>query len=138
MATNMVYSWTKTQIVQNAIALGSAGGNAGDPVRIGSLNGVNLWGTSIGRVTTPTLINGYGQGIGIPAGYAMLALDGGFKMPVVVATTAMKEGDPVYITSAQVLTNVSAGNTLYGFADEPAAITTAPGIKIAVSVSNAI
>lgn len=138
MATNMVRSWTKSQVVQNSVALGSLGGNAGDPVRIGGLNGINLWGTSAGRVTTPSLLNGYGQGVGLPSGYAMLALDGGFKNPVVVATTAMKEGDPVYITSGNVLTNVSSGNTLFGYAEEPAAITTAPGIRISVATSNAI
>jgi hypothetical protein len=104
-----------------------AGGHAGDPVRDGGLNAVNLWGTA-----TAVLNSG---GIGVPEGRAMLALDGVIVAPVVVASTALKENDPIYITSANGLTNVSTSNTLYGYADEPAATGTK---TIGVRISNAI
>lgn len=100
----------------------AAGGHSGDALRDGGLNAVNLWGT--------------GGGIGVPAGRAMLALDGVFVLPVNVTTTALKENDPVYITSANVLNNTASGNTLFGYADEPAAVGN--NVKIGVRVSNAI
>lgn len=109
-------------ISSNAVpAAGSPGGDSMQPVRNGGLNAVNLWGT--------------GKGQGVPATYAMLALDGVIVTPVVVATTALKENDPVYITAGNVLNNTSAGNTLYGYADEPAAIGTT---TIGVRISNAV
>lgn len=102
-------------------AAGAAGGHSGDPVRDGGLNAVNLWGT--------------GAGQGVPAGRAMLALDGVIVTPVVIATTAVKENDPIYITSSNGLTNVSTSNTLFGYADEPGAVGTT---TIGVRISNAV
>lgn len=101
-------------------ASGTAGGNYRDPVRDGGLNAVNLWGT--------------GAGFGVPAGYAMLGLDGVYVWSVTVAAD-VKENEPVYITSANALTTTSTGNTLFGYTDEPA---TAGTRTIGVRVSNAI
>lgn len=108
-------------ISSNAAPTSGAGSAQGDPVKNGGLNAVNLWGT--------------GKGQGVPAGYAMLALDGVIVTSVVVATTALKENDPIYITSGNVLNNTSASNTLFGYADEPAAIGT---VNIGVRISNAV
>lgn len=109
-------------------AASAAGGHAGDPVRDGGLNAVNLWGTA-------TTVVGSG-GLGVPNGRAMLALDGVIVGPVAIVTTAVKENDPIYITTGQALTNVSTSNTLYGYADEPGAVGAAT--VIGVRVSNAI
>lgn len=108
-------------ISSNAAPTSGAGSAAGDPLRNGALNAVNLWGT--------------GKGQGVPAGYAMLALDGVIVVPVTVATTALKENDPIYITTGNVLNNTATGNTLFGYADEPAAVGTA---TIGVRISNAV
>lgn len=120
-------------------ASGSAGGNAGDPVRDGGLNAVNLWGTAAAPTGSAWVkaagLGGGSGGIGVPVGRAMLALDGVIVASVTVATTALKENDPIYITSGNVLNNTSAGNTLFGYADEPAAIGTNP---IGVRISNAV
>lgn len=102
-------------------AASAAGGHAGDPVRDGGLNAVNLWGT--------------GAGLGVPAGRAMLGLDGVYVFPVTIASAAVKENDPIYITSGNVLNNTSSGNTLFGYADEPAAIGS---VTIGVRISNAV
>lgn len=115
---------SKNNVIAQGLPTGTAAGaKPGDPVRNGGLNGANLWGT--------------GKGQGIPAGstYGMIALDGVIVTPVVVATTALKENDPVYITSGNVLNNTSSGNTLFGYADEPAAVGT---VTIGVRISNAV
>jgi hypothetical protein len=122
MATNFrIHS--KNNVIGQGAPTSGAGSNAGDPLRNGGLNAANLWGT--------------GKGVGVPTtgGYAMLALDGVIVTPVVVATTALKENDPVYITSGNVLNNTASGNTLYGYADEPAAVGTR---TIGVRISNAV
>jgi hypothetical protein len=120
-------------------AAGAAGGNQGDPVRDGGLNAVNLWGTAAAPTGSAWVLaaglGGGSGGIGVPVGRAMLALDGVVVTPVVIATTALKENDPVYITSGNVLNNTAAGNTLFGYADEPGAIGTT---TIGVRVSNAV
>lgn len=123
MATKFRIPFKNTVIAQGLPTTG-AGSAQSDPVRNGGLNGVNLWGT--------------GKGQGIPAGstYGMLALDGVIVTTVAVVTTALKENDPIYITAAHALTNVASGNTLYGYADEPAAVGAAK--VIGVRVSNAI
>jgi hypothetical protein len=110
----------KNAVIAQAVTSG-AGSAQDQPLRNGGLNGVNLWGT--------------GKGQGVPAGYAMIALDGVAVLPVVVATTALKENDPIYITAANVLNNTSAGNTLFGYADEPGAVGT---VTIGVRISNAV
>lgn len=114
---------SKNNVIGQGVAKTGAGSKAGDPLRNGGLNAVNLWGT--------------GKGQGVPAGsdYAVLALDGVVVTPVVVTVAALKENDPIYITSAGVLNNVEASNTLFGYADEPAAIGT---VRIGVRISNAV
>jgi hypothetical protein len=128
MATKFRIPFKNAVISSNAApAAGTAGGKINDPLRSGGLNAVNLWGTA-------TSVVGSG-GIGVPNGYAMLALDGVIVTPVVVSVAALKENDPIYITAANVLNNVLTGNTLYGYADEPAAIGT---VTLGVRISNAV
>lgn len=123
MANNFRIPFKNAVVAQGLPTGTSAGAKAGDPVRSGGLNGVNLWGT--------------GKGQGIPAGsnYGMIALDGVVVTSVVVAGSALKENDPVYITSAGVINNTETGNTLFGYADEPAATGTR---SIGVRISNAV
>lgn len=114
----------KNAVLASGLPTGTAAGaKQDDPVRSGGLNGVNLWGT--------------GAGQGIPAGsaYGVIALDGVVVTPVVVTVAALKENDPIYITAANALNNVASGNTLFGYADEPAAIGT---FTIGVRISNAV
>lgn len=115
-------------ISSNDIPTTGAGSGAGQPLRDGGLNAVNLFGTA-GAVA------GSG-GIGVPQNYAMLALDGVVVGPVAIVTTAVKENDPIYITAGFALTNVSASNTLFGYADEPGAVNAAT--VMGVRISNAI
>lgn len=110
-------------VVAQGLPKTGAGSKAGDPVRNGGVNGVNRWGT------------GAGQGIKAGSDYGMLALNGVVVTDVVVATTALKENDPIYITSGNVLNNTASGNTLFGYADEPGAVGT---VRIGVRISNAI
>lgn len=123
MATKFRIPFKNAVIAQGLPTGVAAGAKINDPVRNGGLNGVNLWGT------------GAGQGVPTGGTYGMIALDGVIVTPVVVATTALKENDPVYITSGNVLNNTSAGNTLFGYADEPGAIGT---VTIGVRISNAV
>lgn len=115
---------SKNNVIAQGLPTGTAAGaKAGDPVRNGGLNGANLWGT--------------GAGQGVPAGstYGMLALDGVIVTDVNVGT-AVKENDPIYITSANALTTTATGNTLFGYADEPSA--TGAAKRIGVRISNAV
>lgn len=113
----------KNAVIAQGLPTTGAGSVAGDPVRNGGLNGVNLWGT--------------GKGQGVPEGstYGMIALDGVACYNVNVAV-ALKENDPIYITSAFALTTVSTSNTLFGYADEPSA--TGAAQRIGVRISNAV
>ena len=113
----------KNAVIAQGLPTTGAGSAAGDPVRNGGLNGANLWGT--------------GKGQGVPAGsdYGMIALDGVIVIKVNVGT-AVKENDPIYITSANALTTVDTGNTLFGYADEPSA--TGAAQVIGVRISNAV
>ena len=113
----------KNAVIASGVAKTGAGSAAGDPVRSGGLNGVNLWGT------------GKGQGVPADSAYAMIALDGVACINVNV-TKATKENDPIYITPAGALTTADAGNTLFGYADEPAA--TGAAVRIGVRISNAV
>jgi hypothetical protein len=132
-----------TVISSDAIpAAGAAGGKANDPVRDRGLNAVNLWGTGAAvsgtqwQIAAGLATNQYSGGVGVPVGRAMLALDGVIVSAVNVVTTALKENDPVYITAGNLLTSASAGNTLYGYADEPGPINAAT--VMGVRISNAI
>lgn len=104
----------------------AAGAKADDPIVLnaaaGNLVGVNLWGT--------------GKGQGVKAGYAMIAHDGVTVQPVNIVTTAVVEGTPIYITSANALTNVATSNTLFGYADEPGAVGAAT--KIGVNIKSQV
>lgn len=122
MATNFRIPFKNAVIAQGLPKTG-AGSKAGDPVRNGGLNGVNLWGT--------------GAGQGVPAGstYGMIALDGVAVIEVNVAT-AIVENAPIYITSAGALTTADTGNTLFGYSDEPSA--TGAKQRIGVRISNAV
>jgi hypothetical protein len=122
MATNFRIPF-KNAVIAKGLPTSGAGSAAGQPVRNGGLNGANLWGTH--------------KGVGVPTtgGYGMIALDGVIVVPVVVATTALVENDPIYITSGNVLNNTASGNTLFGYADEPGAIGT---VTIGVRISNAV
>lgn len=113
----------KNAVVAQGLPKTGAGSAAGDPVHNGGLNGVNLWGT--------------GHGVGIPADsdYGVIALDGVAVIDVNV-TKATKENDPIYITSAGALTTADTGNTLFGYADEPAA--TGAKVRVGVRISNAV
>lgn len=74
------------------------GTNSGDPVRVGTLNGVAI----------------VDEGTGFNAdGYASVDLFGGHLFEIADAGAA-DIGDPVYITSAGELTLVDTGNKLYG------------------------
>lgn len=121
MASNFRIPSKNNVISSNDVPTTGAGSKAGDPLRDGGVNAVNLWGT--------------GGGIGVPEDRAMLALDGVVVYAVNVVA-AIEENDPIYITSANALTTASSGNTLFGFADEAADIGTAQ--VIGVRISNAI
>lgn len=119
MASNFRVYWKNAHLFQGLPTSG-AGSAAGDPVvTTGGLVGINLWGT------------GKGQGIPAAGGYGMVALDG---TPVVTANigTAVTEGSLIYITPAHAVTTVSAGNTLFGYADEPKG--TGASVKIGVRI----
>lgn len=109
MSQNFRVYWKNAVIAQDLPTTG-AGSNAGDAVVNKGLVGINLWGT--------------GKGEGIPTGstYGMLAVDGTPVLTVAITVAAVKEGDPIYITSAHAVNNVASGNTLLGYADEPGAI----------------
>lgn len=114
----------KNAVIASDLPTTGAGSKAGDPVRSGGLNGVNLWGT------------GKGQGIPKASTYGMIALDGVAVTPVTVSGGAVVENAPVYITAAGALTSVATGNTLFGYTDEPA--SNGADQKIGVRISNAV
>lgn len=104
----------------DAIALPvPAGKKAGDPVRIGELNGVCQ--TDRARVdVTPTNADGtpnstYNYGGGNVTGEASVWLDGAHRFTVDFAVGAV--GDPVYILAdGSGLTATATGNNKYGHA----------------------
>ena len=123
MASNFRVYWKHAQIFQGLPTGTAAGAKAGDPVVIlaaggAPLVGVNLWGT--------------GKGEGVPAGYAMVALDGTAVFTGVNLAANVVEGTPIYITSAHALTSVAAGNTLFGYADEPKSL--GASVKIGIRI----
>lgn len=117
---------SKNNVIAQGLPTGNAAGaKAGDPVRNGGLNGANLWGT------------GKGQGVPANSDYGVIALDGVIVTNVNVSGSALKENDPIYITSANALvTSDAAGNTLFGYADEPS--PTGATRKLGVRISNAV
>ena len=113
----------------------TAGTVAGTALRIGSLNVVTV--TDVAKLdVAPTNADGtrnasYNYGGGNPHGYASCWLDGAHEFTVAFAITNV--GDPVYITSGNVLTATSSGNSLYGHA-----LTTkaAPSGPLTVRIAN--
>lgn len=105
------------------------GKKAGDPVRIGGLNGVCA--TDRAKVdTTPTNGDGtlsttYNYGGGNPTGNASVWLDGAHEFTVTFAVAAI--GDPVYILAdGTALTGTATGNNLYGHALSTKGATSGP------------
>ena len=112
---------SKNNVIAQDLPTTGAGSAAGDPVRNGGLNGANLWGT--------------GKGQGVPAGsdYGMIALDGVIVTEVELDAD-VTENAPIYIDSANALSDDDAG-TLFGYTDEPASAGT---VRIGVRISNAV
>lgn len=94
MALNEIFK--ESQNISLPVAQGTA---SGAPVRVGILNGV--------AQTT----EGDGQNAD---GYASIKLNGAHKVAVTGAVANV--GDPIYITSAGVLTATATGNDLWGAA----------------------
>lgn len=110
MARNEVYK--RAEYVSLPVPVGTLSGAA---VRVGGLN-------AVAQVDEPTakinaqLTPAYGEAPDSNRpGWASCALVGAWNLPV-STTTAMAVGDPVYITSGNVLTPVASGNNLYGHA----------------------
>lgn len=124
MATNFRVYWKHAHLFQDLPKTG-AGSVANDPVKVnGNQVGINLWGT------------GKGEGIPKDSDYAMVALDGTPVVPVTVSGGAITEGSPIYITNANALVTVATDNTLFGYADEPAANgATRIGVRIKAQVN---
>jgi hypothetical protein len=90
---------------------------AGSPVKIGGLNGVTQ--TSEATVIVPPMFPNYtgpASPSGNEAGYASVALKGAFNLPFASGVGAVAVGDPIYITSGNVLNITSSGNQLFGYA----------------------
>lgn len=104
---------------------------SGSPVRIGTFSattGINLNGVT----ETKTGAAGEPDG-GNATGYASVRLKGAYKLAV-STTTTLAVGDPVYITSANVLTPVATSNALYGHALTPKGATA--GQLVTVRIAN--
>lgn len=96
-----------------------SGKKSGDPVRVGSLNGVcatNRAKTDVTPTNSDGTVNtNYDAGGGNPTGYASVWLSGAHDFQVAFAITNV--GDPVYILAdGSALTATSSGNNLYGHA----------------------
>ena len=113
-----------------------AGKKAGDPVRVGGLNGV-LQTDRAAITVSPVNADGtpnaaYNYGGGNPDGYATVWLQGAHEFTVAFAIANV--GDPVYILAdGSALTATAASNNLYGHA-----LTTkaAPSGPLTVRIAN--
>lgn len=130
MARNEVYK------VGNFVSLPvPVGTKSGEPVRVGNLNGV-------AQVDEPTaylaaqLTPAYNESpSGNKAGFASVALEGAFAIPV-ATTTTLAVGAPVYIiTASRTLTTTdnSAANPLFGHALTPKGATANQVIVVRIS-----
>ena len=105
------------------------GKKAGDPVRVGGLNGV-LQTDRAATTASPVNADGttnpaYNYGGGNPDGYASVLLEGAHDFTVGFAVNNI--GDPVYILAdGSALTGTSAGNTEFGHALTTKAATSGP------------
>lgn len=113
-----------------------SGKKAGDPVRIGSLNGVCA--TDRAKVdvaptnTDGTVNSSYNYGGGNPTGNASVWLDGAHEFTVDFAVADV--GDPVYILAdGSGLTGTASGNNLYGHALTTKGATSGP---VTVRIAN--
>lgn len=84
-----------------------AGTRSGGPVKVGGIVGV----AETDRVETVGAVK-YGEGSGNPDGYASVAPDGTYSLPVADAVAAA--GTAIYIAGDNTLTTTAAGNTLFG------------------------
>lgn len=96
-----------------------AGKRAGDPVRVGGLNGVcetDRAATDVDVLNADGTRNpAYNAGGGNPNGNASVWLKGAHKFTVAFAVANV--GDPVYILAdGSALTGTASGNSLYGHA----------------------
>ncbi|MDP9820391.1 capsid cement protein [Nocardioides massiliensis] len=83
-----------------------AGTRSGDPVKVGGIVGV------VDGDRTET-VNGVKYGaVGHPEGYAPVAPDGTYSLPVPEAVSAA--GTAIYIKSDNTLTTTATDNTLFG------------------------
>lgn len=114
----------------------ASGKKAGDPVRVGGLNGVcqtdraNIGVSPLNSDGTPN--SSYNYGGGNPDGYATVWLKGAHVFTVDFAIAAV--GDPVYILAdGSALTATASGNNLYGHALSTKA---APSGPLTVRIAN--
>lgn len=115
MATNAVF---KTgQHISLPVATGTT---AGSPLRIGTINAIAI--TDEGSVTVTKdlggglLVTENSGGVGNGAGYASVACDGAWNVPV-TSSAAIAVGDLIYITGTapnQTLTTTATGNKVWG------------------------
>lgn len=96
----------------------ASGKKAGDPVRVGSLNGVcatNRAKVDVAPTNADGTVNGsYDFGGGNPTGNASVWLSGAHDFNVSFAANA---GDPIYILAdGSALTATATGNNLFGHA----------------------
>ena len=118
MARNEVWPFTqhKTQVVPVP-----SGTKSGEAVRVGIINGIALVDRADAAAYTPTfadplkhLENPGAWGGGNADGEATIAVDGGWRMPV-IAGAAPAVGDQVYIiTASRLLTVTASGNQKFG------------------------
>ena len=107
-----------------------AGKKAGDPVRIGGLNGVCQTDRAATSGISPVNADGtpntaFNYGGGNPDGYATVWFEGAAEFTVAFAVAAI--GDPVYILAdGSALTGTASGNNLYGHALSTKAATSGP------------
>lgn len=104
--------------------------SAGDPFVVGELVGVLTTGSgSATPLTEATYLKKLG--LGNKPGWASVALEGGFRVPV-PAGTAYAVGDVVYIVAATgLLTKTATGNVRFGIVThEPKTVTAGAGFVI--------
>lgn len=103
MSKNLVYAGQSPAISLPV----PAGTRSGGPVKVGGIVGV----AETDRVET---VNGvkFGEGSGNPEGYASVAPDGTYALPVPDAVAAV--GTAIYIAADNTLTTTATNNTLFG------------------------
>lgn len=103
--------------------------SAGDPFVVGELVGICVTGSGSATALVPAT-QGKKLGLGNQPGWASVALEGGFRVPV-AAGLAYAVGDVVYITPAGVLNKTATANTRFGIVThEPKASTVGAGFII--------